>query len=121
MPAISGQDDVHLLRAREWQNTVGQSGMTPTAFSFLIPVFVVAIVAPFLCIFCIRKRRRPIPVTTTRLTTKVKKPALRRAEAREKLKEITQVSSEVSNATRDEQETTEVESRSVMEREWYAK
>ncbi|USP77795.1 hypothetical protein yc1106_05069 [Curvularia clavata] len=116
MPAISGQEDVHLLRPRDWQQTVGQSGMTPTAFSFLIPVFVVAIVAPFLCIFCIRKRRRPIPVTT-RVTPKVKKPALRRAEAREKLKEITRVSSEVSNATRDNQETAEVESRSVMERE----
>lgn len=46
MPAVSGQDHVHILQERDWQQTVGQSGMTPTAFSFLIPVFVVAIVAP---------------------------------------------------------------------------
>jgi hypothetical protein len=46
MPAISSHGFVRTLEAREWQNTVGQSGMTPTAFSFLIPVFVVAIVAP---------------------------------------------------------------------------
>lgn len=46
MPAISGQGHVLRLQAREWQQTVGQSGMTPTAFSFLIPVFIVAIIAP---------------------------------------------------------------------------
>jgi hypothetical protein len=120
MPPVSTHDDVHFLHAREWQNTVGQSGMTPTAFSFLVPVFVVAIIAPFLCIFCIRKRRQPVPVVA-RPTLKVKKPALRRAEAREKLREVTQISSQDSNATEKNGETPEVESRSVLEREWYAK
>lgn len=39
------------LQARDWSNTVGQSGMTPTAFAFLIPVFVVAIAAPlYVCL-----------------------------------------------------------------------
>jgi len=46
MPAISSQADVVVLQSREWRNTIGQSGMTPTAFAFLIPVFVVAIAAP---------------------------------------------------------------------------
>jgi hypothetical protein len=44
MPAISSQDVI--LARREWSNTVGQSGMTPTAFAFLIPVFVVVVFAP---------------------------------------------------------------------------
>jgi hypothetical protein len=46
MPAISNNGGFIALKAREWRDTVGQSGMTPTAFSFLIPVFVVAIAAP---------------------------------------------------------------------------
>jgi hypothetical protein len=46
MPAISSHRVFIALEAREWRDTVGQSGMTPTAFSFLIPVFVVAIAAP---------------------------------------------------------------------------
>lgn len=41
-----GLDGPLLLSGREWRDTVGGSGMTPTAFSFLIPVFVVAIAAP---------------------------------------------------------------------------
>jgi hypothetical protein len=124
MPAISSHGFVRTLEAREWQNTVGQSGMTPTAFSFLIPVFVVAIVVPFLCIFCIRKRRQAVPVPT-RLPPKTKKPALRRAEAREKLIEVTEVVSltgSTSSQSRDGTENDEgklkaVETRSVLERE----
>jgi hypothetical protein len=46
MPAFSNYGDFTVLEARALQNTVGQSGMTPTAFSFLIPVFVVAVAAP---------------------------------------------------------------------------
>ncbi|RMZ69970.1 Zinc finger RING FYVE PHD-type [Pyrenophora seminiperda CCB06] len=65
--------------------------MTPTAFSFLIPVFVVAIAAPFLCVFCIRRRRQPPNIIAVRPALKIKKPALRRAEAREKLLEVTEV------------------------------
>jgi hypothetical protein len=45
MPALSNQDGF-LLDKREWSNTVGQSGMTPTAFAFLVPVFVVVVFAP---------------------------------------------------------------------------
>jgi hypothetical protein len=49
MPVIAAhgvEASAFALQAREWRNTVGQSGMTPTAFAFLIPVFVVAIAAP---------------------------------------------------------------------------
>jgi len=62
--------------------------MTPTAFAFLIPVFVIVVFAPFLCVFCIRKRRQAVPVPAV----KTKKPALRRAEARERLNAVTEVS-----------------------------
>jgi len=34
------------LERREWKQTVGQSGMTPTAFAFLIPVFVLVVFCP---------------------------------------------------------------------------
>jgi hypothetical protein len=44
MPTLSSHDG--FLDKREWSNTVGQSGMTPTAFAFLIPVFVVVVFAP---------------------------------------------------------------------------
>jgi len=90
MPAISSQADVVVLQSREWRNTIGQSGMTPTAFAFLIPVFVVAIAAPFLCAYCVRKRRQVIPVTSALKATKP--PALRRTEAREWLNEVTEAS-----------------------------
>jgi hypothetical protein len=48
MPAISNQDGwaTMVLERREWSNTIGQSGMTPTAFAFLIPVFVVVVFCP---------------------------------------------------------------------------
>lgn len=41
-----GKMPAFMLQAREWRETVGQSGMTPTAFAFLVPVFVVAIATP---------------------------------------------------------------------------
>jgi hypothetical protein len=44
MPAVV--DGMLSLDKREWRKTVGQSGMTPTAFAFLIPVFVVVVFAP---------------------------------------------------------------------------
>jgi len=126
MPAVSSHGFVRSLEAREWRDTVGQSGMTPTAFSFLIPVFVVAIVAPFLCIFCIRRKRQAVPVPVRRPLPKAKKPALRRAEAREKLNEVTEVvslagssSSQHRDGADDDNEGTlgVVETRSVLERE----
>jgi hypothetical protein len=43
MPAITTS---HALQTREWQQTVGQSGMTPTAFAFLVPVFVIIVFCP---------------------------------------------------------------------------
>jgi hypothetical protein len=46
MPALSSHDAFASLEKREWSQTVGQSGMTPTAFAFLIPVFVVVVFAP---------------------------------------------------------------------------
>jgi len=117
MPAISDYGNGPLLVGREWRDTVGGSGMTPTAFSFLIPVFVVAVAAPFLCVFCIRRRRQATPVPA-RPPPKIKKPALRRAEAREKLLEVTEVSSRISNDIEDEQgKKSNVETRSVLERE----
>ncbi|KAF1937956.1 hypothetical protein EJ02DRAFT_447142 [Clathrospora elynae] len=117
MPALLSHGVV-ALQARDWRDTVGQSGMTPTAFSFLIPVFVVAIAAPFLCIFCIRKRRQVVPV---RPAPRAKKPALRRAEARERLNEVTEASNVtgVPDASRDGSngDQTEIETQSVLERE----
>jgi hypothetical protein len=46
MPALSNYGFETQLQRREWKQTVGQSGMTPTAFAFLIPVFVVVVFAP---------------------------------------------------------------------------
>ncbi|KAH8726454.1 hypothetical protein GQ44DRAFT_705653 [Phaeosphaeriaceae sp. PMI808] len=89
MPAVSAQGALMELQSREWKNTVGQSGMTPTAFAFLIPVFIVIVLCPFLCVFCVRKRSRSRTLPPAR---KVKKPALRRAEARERLQLVTEVS-----------------------------
>ncbi|KAL6711595.1 hypothetical protein ACN47E_004529 [Coniothyrium glycines] len=124
MPAISSRSvEAGILHAREWRNTVGQSGMTPTAFAFLIPVFVVAIAAPFLCVFCIRKRRQATPVAPRA----AKKPALRRAEARERLDSVTEVSNVTTTTTTTVQEADPspasavkadaAETRSVLERE----
>lgn len=111
MPAITTQEIA--LHARDWRNTVGQSGMTPTAFAFLIPVFVVAIAAPFLCVFCIRKRRQPVAPTP-----RIRKPALQRAEARERLNSVTEVSHVTeSQSSPKEDKTSSVETRSVLERE----
>lgn len=45
MPALPQWQDL-ALQKRDWRNTVGQSGMTPTAFAFLIPVFVVVVFCP---------------------------------------------------------------------------
>lgn len=119
MPAMPAHVDVMALEAREWRNTVGQSGMTPTAFAFLIPVFFLAVAAPFLCVFCMRKRRQTPLVT--RPATKVKKPALRRAEARERLNEVTEVSTLAAKPDAERSGNTEneamTESSSVMERE----
>ncbi|KAL6174055.1 hypothetical protein ACJQWK_00204 [Exserohilum turcicum] len=69
-----------------------------------------------LCIFCIRRRRRTTTPLPARPPAKVKKPALRRAEAREKLNEVTKVSSRASSAAEDEA-TPRSESQSVLERE----
>ncbi|KAH7075118.1 hypothetical protein FB567DRAFT_597055 [Paraphoma chrysanthemicola] len=89
MPAISSQDGWTMeLERREWKNTVGQSGMTPTAFAFLIPVFVVVVFCPFLCVFCIRRRQRTTPIPRVRPQ---KKPSLRREEARQRLALVTDV------------------------------
>jgi hypothetical protein len=75
-----------------------------------------------LCVFCIRKRQRAIPPVKP-----VKKPALRRAEARERLKQLTDVSN-VTDASKaphyegtvEEREQAQVtaESSSINEREW---
>jgi hypothetical protein len=49
MPALSGYTSVsaNAIEKRDWNQTVGQSGMTPTAFAFLIPIFIVIILCPF--------------------------------------------------------------------------
>lgn len=74
---------------------------------------------PSLCIFCIRKRRQEQPAAAPR----ARKPALRRAEARDRLGAVTQVSNLTDQLTsaRDgtsEQQTGRAEARSVLEREW---
>lgn len=72
-----------------------------------------------LCVFCIRKRHQTAPVRPARAP---KKPALRRAEARERLDTVTDVSNLTSTSSLTGDETTEhkvsVETRSVLEREW---
>jgi hypothetical protein len=81
-----------------------------------------------LCVFCIRKRQRnaatPMPIRVR----KEKKPALRRAEARERLKQFTEssdVSSEPKSTVDGQTETREqvpavAETSSISEQEWYA-
>ncbi|KAF1840239.1 uncharacterized protein K460DRAFT_296160 [Cucurbitaria berberidis CBS 394.84] len=120
MPAISSraiEGGVNALQAREWRNTVGQSGMTPTAFSFLIPVLLVAIATPFLCVFCIRYRRREQYVVRA-----TKKPDLQRVKAREELNSVTEISNisgarELSQAGPSDENEGLAESRSVLEKE----
>ncbi|KAF2850383.1 hypothetical protein T440DRAFT_111746 [Plenodomus tracheiphilus IPT5] len=71
-----------------------------------------------LCVFCIRKRRQAIPV---RPAPAAKKPALRRAEARERLNEVTEVSNVAAEPDAERIDAVEnkatVETRSVLERE----
>jgi hypothetical protein len=86
-----------------------------------------------LCVFCIRKRQRNLPAPPPR---KVKKPALRRAEARERLKQFTHVAdvTDVTDkhriapesqtnvpSTSEATSTPVAETASVSEREWYVK
>ncbi|KAF2029906.1 hypothetical protein EK21DRAFT_66735 [Setomelanomma holmii] len=94
--------------------------MTPTAFAFLIPVFVVVVTNRFhsLCVFCIRRRQRPIPP----LRRPQKKPALRRKEARQRLGLVTDVVSASDEPKAQQEGAVEerehvAESSSVSERE----
>jgi hypothetical protein len=74
--------------------------------------------------FCIRRRQRGVTVAPA--VRKVKKPALRREQAREWLQKLTDVADVTSEKkTDDAQERREevpavnAESASVLEREWY--
>jgi hypothetical protein len=74
--------------------------------------------------FCIRRRQRGVTVAPA--VRKVKKPALRREQAREWLQKLTDVADVTSEKkTDDAQErreeipTVNAESASVLEREWY--
>jgi hypothetical protein len=85
-------------------------------------------------VFCIRKRQRGVTAVTAPPVRKVKKPALRREQARERLRQLTNVA-DVTNATvngekkieEDAQERREdvavgnvnADSASIAEREWY--
>ncbi|KAI8931414.1 hypothetical protein NX059_011743 [Plenodomus lindquistii] len=64
-----------------------------------------------LCIYCIRRRRQVVP--PSRPPPKVKKPALRRAEARKRLDEVTEVSS--GTAEPDAERTDAVVNKSTVE------
>ncbi|KAJ8115621.1 hypothetical protein OPT61_g2774 [Boeremia exigua] len=79
------------LEARRWDPHDNRSIISPTALAFLIPVLIIFFFAPFLCIFCVRRRRRDVPVRR-RVRTALKIPALERSEARERLQSVVEVS-----------------------------
>ncbi|KAF3033369.1 hypothetical protein E8E12_003090 [Didymella heteroderae] len=92
MPAVvreAGLEGLVTLEARRWDQHDNRSIISPTALAFLIPVLVVFFFAPFLCVFCIRKRRQDVPVRRSR---PIKLPALERSEARERLQLVAEVS-----------------------------
>ncbi|KAF2631537.1 hypothetical protein BU25DRAFT_454977 [Macroventuria anomochaeta] len=98
MPAVvreAGLRGLVTLEARRWDQHDNRSIVSPTALAFLIPVLAVFFFAPFLCGFCIRKRRRDTPV---RRHGPVKLLTLQRSEARERLRSVV----EVSNVTGDQ-------------------
>lgn len=72
-----------------------------------------------LCVFCIRQRRRDVPVTRNR---PIKPPALERSEARERLQSVAEVSNVIGDqkaaflARHEEQIGSDNES--VSEKEW---
>lgn len=75
-----------------------------------------------LCIYCIRKRRQTGVGVVIPLARTPKKPALRRAEARERLNNVTDVSNVTSVPSDGAVDLTEQtpSSASFLEREWYA-
>lgn len=91
MPAVdpkAGLRGVKALDVRRWDQHDNRSIITPTALAFLIPIIIVFFFAPFLCVFCIRKRRRDIPIGR-RCISKV--PALQRPEAKARLQPVVEV------------------------------
>jgi hypothetical protein len=72
-----------------------------------------------LCVFCIRKRRRDIPVRRNR---PIKPPALERSEARERLQSVAEVSSVIGDQktayVARYEEKVGSDSESMSEREW---
>ncbi|KAJ4992219.1 hypothetical protein SVAN01_02238 [Stagonosporopsis vannaccii] len=122
MPAVvrESMGGLVTLEARRWDQSDNRAVVSPTALAFLIPVLVVFFFAPFLCIFCIRRRGRDTPVRR-RGRASTKKPALERSEARERLQSVV----EVSNVTRNEkaacvdriEEKTVSDSESTLEKE----
>ncbi|KAF1931798.1 RING/U-box [Didymella exigua CBS 183.55] len=92
MPVLireTGLEGLATLEARRWDHHDNRSIVSPTALAFLVPVLVVFFFAPFLCVFCIRRRRRDIPVRRKR---PIKPPALERSAARERLQSVAEVS-----------------------------
>lgn len=88
MPAVIREARIQrlvTLESRRWDQHDNRSIMSPTALAFLIPVLIVFFFAPFLCVFCIRKRRRDVPI---RRGGAFKAPALERSEARERLQSV---------------------------------
>ncbi|KAH6643659.1 hypothetical protein C7974DRAFT_2701 [Boeremia exigua] len=99
MPAVvreAGLEGMVTLEARRWDQGDNRAVVSPTAMAFLIPVLVVFFFAPFLCVFCIRRRRRDTPVRQ-RARAPIKLPALERSEARERLQSVVEVSSVIEN------------------------
>lgn len=92
--------------------------MTPAAFAFFIPVLLLLFVTPFLCVYCMRKRRPAHPVVPA-----AKKPALRRAEARERLNLVTEITNitgdrNLSHTRPSDEKEGVAETRSVLDKEW---
>ena len=73
-----------------------------------------------LCVFCIRKRRRDVPVRRNR---PIKPPALERSEARERLQSVTEVTNVIGDQKATfvarHEEQIDADNESISEKEWW--
>ncbi|KAF2011993.1 hypothetical protein BU24DRAFT_465568 [Aaosphaeria arxii CBS 175.79] len=91
----------HALEARRIENTDSGAkenhNLSPTAIGFLVPLFIVFLIGPFMCVYFVRRRqtsrRQPGNEPRQERASKTRKPADSRDEARKKLESATEISS----------------------------
>ncbi|KAF2730133.1 hypothetical protein EJ04DRAFT_580117 [Polyplosphaeria fusca] len=114
------------LETRRDHGYSGRTHLSPATIGFLVPLFVLFLIGPFLCIFCARKRRsrrglRRFPNANPNPATKTKTPPMRRDEAIKILEEVTETAKEERGqkyaCVGVVEEKSDVDTESVLERE----